>query len=98
MPVWPVVSMPAKKSAAISGNMRSSDSCFPVLGSFALSSRSAKLPFCGGLDLMWSSSFHTMLCKALSRHARRIFLVSGPFEGLSGERHFCESLSVCELV
>lgn len=62
VPVCPVVSMPAKKSAAISGNMRWSGSGRPVLGLRALSSRSAKLPFCGGCALMCSSSFHTMLC------------------------------------
>ena len=63
VPVWPVVSMPAKNSAAISGNMRWSGSGRPVLGLRALSSRSAKLPFCGGCALMCSSSFHTMLCR-----------------------------------
>ena len=62
VPVCPVVSMPAKNSAAISGNIWLSDSGLPVLGSFAFSSRSAKLPGCGFTALMCASRFHTMVC------------------------------------
>ena len=58
----PVVSIPAKNSAAISGNIWLSESCFPVLGSLARSSRSAKLPLLGFTALMWASRFHTMVC------------------------------------
>ena len=62
VPVWPVVSIPAKNSAAISGNIWLSDRGFPDLGSFALSSRSAKLPRCGFTALMCPSRFQTMVC------------------------------------
>ena len=62
VPVWPVVSIPAKNSAAISGNICLSDRGFPDLGSFALSSRSAKLPRCGFTALMCPSRFQTMVC------------------------------------
>ena len=60
--VWPVVSTPAKKSAAISGrSCRSSSDC-RVLESFVLSSRSAKLPRCGVDAFMWSSILRTRPC------------------------------------
>ena len=52
--------------AAISGNIWLSDSGFPVLGSFAFSSRSAKLPGCGFTALMCASRFHTMVCMQLT--------------------------------
>ena len=51
VPVWPVVSTPAKNSAAISGNILRSLRRLPVLGSLARSSRSAKLPRCGCVRL-----------------------------------------------
>ena len=60
--MWPVVSMPAKKSAAISGNIWLSHSCLPVLGSLALSRRSAKLPGLGCPAFMWVSRPRTMAC------------------------------------
>ena len=61
--MWPVVSMPAKNSAAISGNICTSGSFCPVLGFLARSSKSAKLPGLGFTDLMCASRFHTMVCK-----------------------------------
>ena len=64
VPVWPVVSTPAKNSAAISGNILRSLSRWPVFGSLALSSRSAKLPRAGCVALMWLSSPRTMFCSA----------------------------------
>lgn len=56
VPVWPVVSMPAKNSAAISGNIWRPLSGAPVRGSRARSSRSANEPLAGGTARMCSSS------------------------------------------
>ena len=67
VPVWPVVSTPAKNSAAISGNILASVRGFPVLGSFAFSSSSAKLPLCSSVFLMWLSSPRTMFYTATSK-------------------------------
>ena len=69
VPVWPVVSTPAKKSAAISGNILRSLRRLPVLGSLARSSRSAKLPRCGCVALMWLSSPRTMFCSTAHESA-----------------------------
>ena len=71
VPVWPVVSTPAKKSAAISGNILRSLRRAPVLGSLARSSRSAKLPRAGCVALMWLSSPRTMFCSATHASAHR---------------------------
>lgn len=69
VPVWPVVSTPAKNSAAISGNILRSLRRLPVLGSLARSSRSAKLPRCGCVALMWLSSPRTMFCSTAHESA-----------------------------
>ena len=64
VPVWPVVSMPAKNSAAISGNIWRPVSGAPVRGSRARCSRSANEPRAGGTARMCSSSAWMIACRA----------------------------------
>ena len=64
VPVWPVVSMPAKNSAAISGNIWRPVSGAPVRGSRARCSRSANEPRAGGAARMCSSSAWMIACRA----------------------------------
>ena len=57
MPVCPVVSVPAKNSAVISGSSCASERPDPVAGSRTLSSRSANDPLTGATLLMCSRRF-----------------------------------------
>lgn len=63
VPVCPVVSMPAKNSAAISGNIWRSLSALPERGSRARRSRSANEPRAGGAARMCISSALMMACR-----------------------------------
>ena len=55
--MWPVVSVPAKKRAVISGSSLASERPAPVAGSRTFRSRSANEPLTGATLLMCSKRF-----------------------------------------
>ena len=73
VPVWPVVSTLAKRRVAISGSSFASLMGCPVLGSFVLSSRSAKLPLWG---------FVALICCRILLHRACMHPTCQHFDGL----------------
>ena len=84
LPVWPVVSMPAKNSAAISGSSCWSVRGCPVFGSLVFISRSAKLPgfsfvafMCSRRSLMMSCSTESCTLMQLQRWRPAVYCSCG---------------------
>ena len=68
LPVWPVVSIPAKKRAAISGSSCLSERICLVRGSLVFISRSAKVPGCSLVDFVCFKRSLMIFCKGRMQH------------------------------